>query len=190
MLSDTIKIAKEKIRKKILTLLRNQKEEDRLNKSLGILKKTLALPKFKAAKTILFYASFDGEVDTFDMMKQSLRLGKKIALPIIDTKHKHITPMLVHNLDEDLVAGPYGIQEPRFVKNRLVSCDDIDLSVVPGIAFDRDNHRLGRGAGYYDRFLARLSKDTPSIGLAFDFQIVNRLPRQEHDVPLTKVIVN
>ena len=174
----------------MLTLLRGQKEEDRLKKSLGILKKFLALPKFKAAKTILFYASFDGEVDTFDMMKQSLRLGKKIALPIINTKHKQIIPAFVHNLDEDLVFGPYGIQEPRFEKNRLAACDEFDLSVVPGIAFDQENRRLGRGAGYYDRFLTRLSKDIPSIGLAFDFQIVNRLPHQEHDVPLTKVIVD
>jgi len=190
MSSESFKIAKDKIRQKILTLLRNQKEEDRLKKSLKIFKKLLGSPQFKAAKTILFYASFDGEVDTFDMMRETQQLGKKIALPIIDMKNKHILPVYVNNLQEDLVPGPFGIKQPRLVKNRLVACEEIDLSIVPGIAFDQHNHRLGRGAGYYDRFLIRLSKDIPSIGLAFDFQVVDSLPRQDHDVALTRVIVN
>lgn len=189
-MSESIQLEKEKIRKRILQLLRNQKEEDRLNKSLSILKQLFNTPQFKAAKTVLFYASFDGEVDTYEMMKQSLQLGKKIALPIIDIQHKKITPALVHDLQKDLVSGPYGIQEPRFEQNRVVPDHGIDLSVVPGIAFDRVNHRLGRGAGYYDRFLSRLAKDTPSIGLAFDFQLVDHLPRLDHDVPLSGVISN
>lgn len=187
---ETLKIAKEKIRKEILARLRKQKEEDRLTKSLLILKKLFALPEFKQAKTILFYASFDGEVETLEMMKQSLTLGKKIALPSIHTKHKEITPTYVHDLQEDLVLGSYGIKESRHTGRYTVNCDEIDISIVPGVAFDADNYRLGRGAGYYDRFLTRLSKEIPAIGLAFDFQLVTRLPRQEHDIPMTRVVSN
>ncbi len=185
---ESLKIAKEKIRKEILLRLRKQKQQDRVGKSLLILKKLFALAEFKRAKTILFYASFDGEVETLEMIKQSLTLGKKIALPNIDTKDKTIIPTYVHDLNEDLVLGPYGIKESRHKERHPAALDEIDLSIVPGVAFDRDNYRLGRGAGYYDRFLTRLSKKIPAIGLAFDFQIVSRLPRQEHDISMTRVI--
>lgn len=77
MTGETLKIAKQNIRNKVSALLRKQKEEDRLKKSLSIFKKLFALPEFKRAKTVLFYASFDGEVETLEMMKQSLALGKK-----------------------------------------------------------------------------------------------------------------
>ncbi len=187
---ESIKTAKEKIRQEILLRLRKQKKQDRLKKSLSILEKLFGCCEFKRAKTVLFYASFDGEVETLEMMKQSLTLGKKIALPNIDTKNKTIFPAYVHDLKEDLVLGPYGIHESRHKEQHPVSLDQIDLSIVPGVAFDRDNYRLGRGAGYYDRFLCRLSKKIPAIGLAFDFQIVNCLPRQEHDIPMTRVISN
>ena len=190
MSGESLKNAKEKIRKEILLRLRKQKEEDRRHKSLLILKKLFALVEFKRAKTVLFYASFDGEVETLEMMEQALTLGKKIALPNIHTKNKEIIPTYVNDLQEDLILGPYGIQQSRHHPALGVELDEIDLSIVPGIAFDRDNYRLGRGAGYYDRFLVRLSKHIPSIGLAFDFQIVSRLPRQEHDIPMTKVISN
>ena len=190
MSTESLKIAKEKVRKEVLALLRKQKEEARLKKSLSILKKLFALPEFKCAKTVLFYASFDGEVETLEMIKQSLTLGKKIALPNIYTKTKEIIPTYVDDLKEDLVLGPYGIKQSRNSHLKPVDLDEIDFSIVPGVAFDADNYRLGRGAGYYDRFLVRLSKHTPSVGLAFDFQMVLRLPRQEHDVPMTTVISN
>ena len=190
MTTESLKTAKEKVRKDVLLLLRKQNEEDRLTKSLSILKKLFALPEFKRAKTVLFYASFDGEVDTLDMMKQSLTLGKKIALPNIDPDNKEIFPTYVHDLKEDLVLGPYGIHQSRHHGVHEVKLEEIDLSIVPGVAFDKDNYRLGRGAGYYDRFLTRLSKEIPSVGLAYDFQCVTRLPRETHDVPMTIVISN
>ena len=65
------------------------------------------------------------------------------------------------------------------------------MVIVPGLAFDKHNNRLGRGAGYYDRFLSTLPTDIPTVGLAFDFQIIDRLPQQkEHDIPVSHVLVN
>lgn len=182
--------SKSDIREKILNLLRNQKEEDRIRKSLVILERLFATPEFQRSKVILFYASFDGEVDTFEMMKRSQKLGKQIALPTILLDEKKINPMLIHNLEEDLEDGPYGIRQPRHDGSRHLGIPDIDLYVVPGLAFDKDNHRLGRGGGYYDRFLADLPQGSPCVGLAFDFQVVERLPSQEHDVPLSRIITN
>ena len=186
-MTDTLK---KNIRTRVLTLLRNQKEEDRLKKSLVILGKLFKTPEFVKAKSILFYASFDAEVETFEMIKQAKQLGKRIALPITLMREKRIVPLGIENCEEDLELGPYGIKQPRYDKTRCISVEEIDLVVVPGVAFDKNNNRLGRGAGYYDRFLASLPQEIPTIGLAFDFQLVPRLPHQAHDRPVSRVIVN
>ena len=179
------------LREKVLQLLRNQSQEDRLKKSWVIADKLFSMREFVEAKMILFYASFDGEVETFEMMKQAQRLGKKIALPASIKIQKKIIPTLIENLDEDLQIGVYGIKEPRDVQSKSVDFRQIDLIIVPGVAFDRENNRLGRGEGYYDRFLRDIPAYTPAFGLAFDFQIVNRLPYIDaHDMKLSRVIVN
>ncbi len=178
------------IRKEILSLLRNQKEEDRLRKSLVIQKKFFSTAEFQKAKTILFYAAFDGEVETFDMMRQAQRHGKNIALPYIMKEDKTIVPILIDSLEEDLEIGSYGIKQPKYVETRSLNPDKIDLVVVPGLAFDRENYRLGRGLGFYDRFLKNFPSPTPSVGFAFDFQIIAHLPRQEHDVPVSLLITD
>ena len=183
--------SKNDVRKEILTLLRNQKEEDRLKKSGKIKRKLFSMPEFKRAKVILFYASFDGEVDTFAMMRQAQQLKKKIALPVIFKDKKKILPRLIKHLADGLHSDVYGIKAPRPEYSQAVSLDRLDLVVVPGIAFDKDKCRLGRGHGYYDRFLAKLPPETPTVGLAFDFQIVDRLPsREQHDFPVSRVIFN
>ena len=182
---------KDSVRKRMLTLMQKQKKEDRLKKSRLIADKLFALGEFTGVHLVLFYASFDGEVDTFEMMKQAQRIGKTIALPIIIKEEKRLTPSRIENLDKELAVGPYGVKQPINDYWRPVELNHIELVIVPGIAFDKRNNRLGRGAGYYDLFLKTLSKDTPSIGLAFDFQLLSSLPYQKgQDVPVTRVITN
>ena len=182
---------KSALRKKILDLLRNQKEEDRLKKSRAIQDRLFALPEFQRSPCIMFYASFEGEVDTTNMIKQALKLKKRIALPTIVKNQKRLVPYLIHDFDKDLTPGPYGILEASDKNAGPIDIDQLDLVIVPGIAFDRNNKRLGRGAGYYDRFLSGLPSDTPTIGLAFDFQIFPSLPHVDaHDTPVTRVISN
>lgn len=182
--------SKTEIRKSILKILRNQKEDVRRKKSLIIQEKLLAIPEFQHAKTVLFYASFDGEVETFEMMKRALSMGKTIALPHIIPESVTFQPVVIQNLEEDLETGPYGIFQPCWQDDRLLSSDQLDACIVPGIAFDRKNFRLGRGVGYYDRFLKNLPGRTATFGLAFDFQIVDRLPNHSHDIPVSRVITN
>ena len=192
VIKTVVTVSRKTFRRKFLNLLRRQKAEDRLKRSRRILKKLFSTREFQDSKIILFYASFDGEVDTFEMMKQAQKLGKKIALPTIikNRTQKRFHPALIEDLSH-LRLGPYGIKEPQATKGRWVEVDQIDLIIVPGVAFDRSCHRLGRGQGYYDRFLGGVPCAIPTFGLAFDFQIIDRLPHQEpHDVRVSRVIVN
>jgi len=179
-------------RNRLLNLLRSQKEEERLKKSSIIREKLFLMPEFQQAHTILFYASFNGEVETFEMMKQAQKLGKKIALPKIIKEQMNITPVLVEDLDKELIEGPFGIKEPKQeCLKRSLEASDVDMVVVPGLAFDKNNNRLGRGGGCYDRFLKIFPSKKPSVGLAFDFQILDSLPHVKgHDIPVSRVIVN
>lgn len=180
---------KSSLRTYYLELLRKQASIDRQAKSRIIGQKLFEQAAVIKAKTILFYASLPGEVDTFAMITKAFELKKHICLPLVVEHQRKMIPTLTNTM-ADLEKGPYGIVQPRADKSRTVALSDIDAVIVPGLAFDRSNHRLGRGAGYYDRFLPELLADTATIGLAFDFQILERLPVEEHDVPLSCVITN
>jgi 5-formyltetrahydrofolate cyclo-ligase len=178
-------LTKAQIRSKILLALKNQKEEDRNRKSRVIQRKLLRNKVFKKAKTVMFYVAFGGEVNTEDMIREAKKIGKLICVPVC---RKDKTIMQPAALDDycELKKGPYGVLEP--ISKALLDPQDLDLVIVPGLAFDKKGNRLGRGKGCYDRFLSTLSGNTPSIGLAFDFQILPLIPTTNHDVSVTQVI--
>lgn len=168
-------------------LLLKQNEEESRKKSQKIKRLLFKLKEFKKAKLILFYLSFKGEVNTLAMIKEALKKGKKIAIPICDKKTKKIIPCQIQNLQGTLEQGCYGILEPK--KFKPIDLSLIDLVIVPGLVFDKLGNRLGRGLGYYDRFLAKIPENISRIGLAFDFQIISRLPYLEsHDIPLNRIL--
>ncbi len=177
-------MTKKKIRSIILLKLNKQKEEKRDTKSKLIKQKLFRAQAFKKAKVVMFYISFDGEVNTQDMIKEAQKLGKIIAVPVCG-KNRRIKPCRLDQHNR-LKNGLYGICEP--VARRSINLQDIDLVVVPGLAFDKQGNRLGRGKGYYDCFLRQLPKETVSIGLAFDFQILPLVPATDTDVSVRRVI--
>ncbi|GAG04630.1 unnamed protein product, partial [marine sediment metagenome] len=101
---------------------------------------------------------------------------------------RRIIASLLEDSEKELESGPYGILQPQSRYIREMPAEKIDLAVVPGLAFDKSGRRLGRGGGYYDKFLASLPLATPRIGLAFDFQLVKDIPVLSHDVCVTRVI--
>jgi len=179
---------KEKIRKEITHKLQSQKKEDVFEKSRIIKQKLFSLSEFKKAKFVMFYASKENEVDTSEMIDEALELGKEVALPH-STSLRTIIPKKICNRNKDLEKGTYGIWEPKSHQEN-VRPERIDLVIVPGIAFDKKMRRLGRGKAYYDKFLKGLPSGIVSIGLAFDFQIVENLPEDSHDIPVSKIITN
>jgi len=179
---------KESLRKKMLQGLKNQKEVTRLKKSLGIMRKLFALSEYRSAKTVMFYASFCGEVDTYRMIKESIKKGKVVALPVIAKDKKKLTPRVIKGLAGMLQTGALNAPAPKPGCSRRIALSKLDLVVVPGLAFDRCGNRLGRGGGFYDRFLAHLPKASFTTGICFAFQIVSSLCHSSKDLAVKKVI--
>ena len=177
-----------RIRKEISKKLHQQNNVQRLRKSQIIQDRLFTLAEFKKANYVMFYMATEEEVQTQKMILQAQKIGKQILVPVIFKGDKTIKVSLVENIDRDLSQGPYGIMQPKPECIREVPIGKIDLVVVPGVAFDKHGNRLGRGGGYYDRFLAGLSPQVKRIGLAFDFQLLKELPVVSHDIPVTKVI--
>lgn len=174
------------LRERILSLRKRLSPEDREAKGLRIAGRLEELWEFRQAKTVLAYASFRSEVPTGMIIRKMLEQGKRVLLPVAEVKEHRLLPIEVRGM-EDLVPGYAGIPEPRNA-TQPVPREEIELVLVPGVAFDLDGHRLGYGLGFYDRFLADLKASLPKIGLAYEVQILERLPAKDHDLPLTAII--
>ena len=162
-------------------------EEAVREKSRKIKKKLFELPEFKKAGTIMFYAAKGKEVRTEEMIKESLKMGKRVAVPIGKVRERDLIPSFLTDYGE-LAPGAYGILEPREEHRRLVPLKKLELIIVPGVAFDRQGNRLGWGGGFYDNFLGRIPSGVPRLGLAFELQIVESLPIGEEDIPMDGII--
>jgi len=144
------------------------------------------LDEFKEAKTILFYVSYDNEVYTHEMIKESLEVKKQVVVPKTDMNKRTILCSTLTKWD-DLLAGAYNILEPRQECLNEVSPESIDLIIMPGIAFDCQGNRIGHGMGYYDRLLKK-KMNAHRLGLAFEFQIVENIPTEPHDIKVEKIV--
>ena len=179
---------KHKIRNTIKELMKSHSDLEKSQKSDIIKKKLFNEEIFKKAKVVMFYVSLKDEVNTLSMIDEAVKMGKRVCVPVILKDEKRLIAGEIKDRERDLEKQHFGIYQPIAGHVREVPLEDIDLVVVPGIAFDKNNVRLGRGHGYYDRFLCGLPKRTKTIGLAFDFQVVESLPQDSHDVPVSKTI--
>ncbi len=175
---------KEKLRKEIKEKRIKQTKEENRKKSKEIKEKLFGLKEYRDAKIALFYVSYNGEVFTHDMIKEALN-EKKIAVPISNKKEQTLIISKLNNW-EDLIESSYGILEPKKEKIKKISIEEIDLIIVPGIAFDLKGDRIGHGKGYYDRLLK--NTNAPIIALAFEFQIIKSIPTDRNDVPVDIII--
>jgi 5-formyltetrahydrofolate cyclo-ligase len=148
-----------------------------------------SLPEFIAAKTVFFYASFRSEVETLSMIKESLKLGKRIVLPKVD-KERHMLRLYEIKDISELSPGYMGIPEPLLPNDRLVSLDDFDLVIIPGVVFDYSGNRLGYGTGYYDIFLSKSEGKKPIVALAYEEQLVDSIPAETHDVKINAIVTD
>jgi 5-formyltetrahydrofolate cyclo-ligase len=178
---------KQQIREQAHANRNAQENKDELSRE--IVARCMALPEYQRAQTVLFYLDVRSEVRTRNDLGKALASGKKIVVPYcVDGELE-----LFHLESEDeLSVGMYRILEPkpelRTVAAKRVDVDDIDLIIVPGVAFDRRGGRTGHGKGYYDKMLEHARHDTPLVALAFECQLFDEIPMQDHDVFMDKVI--
>ena len=158
-------------------------ERDRLSRSVAA--RVLAMPEVAAAQALLVYAALPEEVDTATLIGVLAGRGVLIAVPRVCGPRE----LTLHRIDslEGLRPGTCDIPEPD-ADTEAMSPDAFDVVIVPGVAFDRTCRRIGFGGGFYDTLLPRLRPDAFTVGLAFDEQLVDEVPCEEHDRPLDALV--
>jgi len=179
---------KNTLRKDILSQRKNMNSQDVSAFSNKIINTIMELPQFIKCKNIMIYLSFNNEVDTFSLVTWCLNNGITVIAPYCVKQEKKIIPFIINNLTTDLAKSTFGIMEPKYDLLNEANLIDIDLIIVPGVVFDKHCNRIGFGAGYYDRFLSEKAKNTITIGIAYDYQIIDEVPVDIYDVPLNFIV--
>ncbi len=186
---------KKRLREKLLKRRDSIPPEQKALQETSIEKRLFELDNFKNANSILMYVSFRSEVNTRKFLDDIHKMGKKLILPLVDARHKVLKLYEVKD-NSELAPGYMGIPEPDVRENRRVTIKDIDLVVIPGTGFDIQGNRLGYGGGYYDRLLSYESKQLaevehiPTVALAFEEQIGEKIPAEPHDIQVDMIITD
>lgn len=139
---------------------------------------------WQETSTLLLYYPLSDEVDVRQLIREAFEEGKRVLLPVVkgDELELHL-----YEGESSLRKGAFGIMEPQGTLFAPEYYDEIDLAIIPGVAFDKEGHRLGRGKGYYDRLLPKL-KTTKLVGVCWPFQLLDKVPAEPHDIPVEEVI--
>lgn len=178
------KIIKKETRKNII---KKRDELDIIAKGAmdnEIIEKFMMSETYKNARGIFIYIGFGSEINTKIIIKDALNSGKEVYVPKVIKKD-----MVFIKIDslENLVTSSYGILEPIGDKSDF-DVNKLDLIVMPGVAFDREGNRLGYGGGYYDKFLEQNQIECKKIALSYDFQVLEKLEVEEHDIKVDLII--
>lgn len=180
--------AKQAVRRQILAeraaLLPHERER------LGgiITSRLLNLPELERARCVLAYLSFGHELSTAGLVETLLEREVTVVLPRIDRAAHRLDLHRVHDIGLDTTPGVWGIREPDPQRCSLADASELDLIIVPGVAFTKAGARLGYGGGYYDELLSRWQQPPLRIAPAFDLQIVPELPTTSRDRPVDVVV--
>lgn len=183
-----ITAAKRDLRVRLNSLRNGMSQQDRLRASDAITLELLALDRYKAARTVMAYMTFGSEFVTDKFIRRALDDSKALVLPRVDRRNSRLELYEVRDLDSELVAGPWGIREPRPDLCLTAVLAEVDFVVVPGLGFTARGDRLGYGRGYYDSLLVHRERRTALIAAAFAIQVVEVIPVGPHDVPVDMVI--
>jgi 5-formyltetrahydrofolate cyclo-ligase len=182
-----MKIGKSELRSKMLEKRSSLSWQDVQIKSHAINEALFAQDSFREAKTILLYLPIKKEPNSLPIIKNAWKTEKQVLVPVTIPEKKEL---LLSRLDslKDLTEGYYGIPEPKKTRLHAVEPHNVDLCLLPGVAFDTNGYRLGYGGGYFDRFLPKLRPDCLKIALAYNFQILESLEHLPHDLPVDMII--
>ena len=187
MFTDQLSQRKTEIRKAAHAARKDQSDKDGV--STQITDRVAELPEYQTANCVMWYVDVRDEARTRHALPDALASGKRIVIPYClegELELFHLESM------DELETGMYKILEPRAdlreVENKRVDVKELDLILVPGVAFDARGGRTGHGKGYYDKLLENARRDTPLVSLAFECQMFEEIPMQDHDIYMDKVV--
>ena len=185
----TITQQKDALRDVMRERLRDLVPQEAAAMSAAICRRVCAMECFVAAQTVMVYMPIPGEVDVCAIALRCFQLGKTVCVPRLDWKSKRMHAVEIQGFDDQFEQQRHGVREP--VHGAPIPVAEIGLVVTPGLAFDPEGNRVGRGAGFYDRFLSEPALRRPGrttiVGVAFDLQVVDRVPTEAHDAKVEAV---
>ena len=182
--------SKDYLRREILSQLKSMSHALRAEASLVICETAANLPAFREASCVALFAPLPSEPDIHPLIEEAWAEGKRVVLPLM-LEESPVPELAWHEIkswEEVVIPGPQGLREPDPAVCLKVPLAEIECVFVPGIAYDTEGFRLGRGGGFYDRFLSLAPTELPRIGLMFAQQMVPLVPREPHDHPLQTII--
>ena len=188
---EDIRVVKKAIRTAMKARLNAVSPHETLSASKSVLAQLEGLDQWNRAETVLAFLSMRDELNTTPILKAALEQGKTLAVSKVTGED--LVFYQIKDLEKDVAPGSFGILEP------VPGLPEIDVktlsekrsvALVPGLAFDKENFRLGRGKGFYDRFLASVGNSLYRIGIGYSFQLVERVPKEPHDLQLDAVILS
>lgn len=188
MIRATIKAQKRALRQAMIEGILAMDPADRRAQEAELAETAPSLPGFAEAQTVLLYvAAFAEEIGTAPILREALRLGKRLVCPKVDPPARRLLLYQIEHLGADFAPGVLGIPEP-LPSRPTVEPETIDWVLVPGLAFDERGYRLGRGGGYYDRFLPRLRPSALRWAIALESQCLSQIPIEPHDQQLDGIL--
>ncbi|MDF1590894.1 MAG: 5-formyltetrahydrofolate cyclo-ligase [Desulfobacterales bacterium] len=163
---------------------------DRLKKNKIITERLFDFANFLEAKISLLYMDLGYEVKTREIIKKCFNYNKVVVLPTFAEDNYRMKLMKIDNFDSSLRPGPRGVLEPNPARCKLVPIEQIDIAIIPGIAFDEKGGRIGSGKGYYDRLIPDLAITTRKVALAFEEQLTLQVPMESHDKHVDIIITD
>lgn len=179
---------KKELRKHMKDLRDSSSYEDKNRFDEAIYRKIINNEFYIKAKVIFIYVSFGSEADTHSIINHALKNNKTICVPKVINKNEGMKAIKINSLEE-LSSSTLGILEPSNFSNEIQP-SEIDLLIMPGLAFDINGGRLGYGAGYYDRFLKLIPDKAHKLGIAYKYQLLDNIPMDEHDMFIDEIITD
>jgi len=171
------------IRRQLRETLAAMPDADRQTKSLAATAFLSASPEFAAARIVMLYLSTAQEMDTAPLALKCWQSGKTVVVPKVSWDQRRMMPVEITSLQTRMTTTGPGVREPVF--GHPMPLNLVDLVIVPGLGFTSTGHRIGRGMGFYDRFLAQHEFIGISCGMGFEDQVLSDIPVLDHDMPLS-----
>ncbi|GMU21189.1 MAG: 5-formyltetrahydrofolate cyclo-ligase [Phycisphaerae bacterium] len=181
-------ITKKELRQRLRQSIDSISAEALHSRSVQACHHLMSSPEYARAEVVMVFLSLPNEVDTTSLVLHAWRDRKRVLAPKVSWEQRRMLPLEIRSLSENVSQSPLGIREPA--QGMPIPVSLIDLVVVPGLGFDLQGNRIGRGRGFYDRFLAHPDWHGVACGLALEEQVVHSVPVSDHDMQVDMLVTD